>query len=468
MNPFDLASPVPSSFRDPDSQVFDLDGNIYRKINHSGYDDYKLLMSSGLYDQLQSSGYIVPHSEVSNEFGVDSLSAAIIKPEKIAFISYPYEWCFSQLKDAALLTLEVTKLALGYNMILKDATAYNIQFHKGKPVLIDTGSFEQYQEGSAWVAYHQFCKHFLSPLALMAKKDVRLGLLSRQFIDGLPLDLTSTLLPKSTKFSLSLYIHIHAHAKFQNKYSDSNKKITPRKISKIGLLGLLDNLTTLINKLKLPVIKTEWGDYYQQTNYSDVAIQHKAEMVHQSVKKVDAQLIWDLGSNNGYFSQIASSNGASVISFDIDPIAVEKNYLKIKQDNCANILPLLQDLNNPSSAIGWAQAERYGLKERSKADLVMALALIHHLAISNNVPLNQIAEYFSSLAKYLLIEFVPKEDIQVKRLLNGRQDIFSQYHLEGFKLAFSSYYEILEETPIHETQRILFLMKRKQNVLYQN
>lgn len=462
MNPTDLIYSEPSSFRDPDNQVYIRDGDIYRQITASGYDNYKQLMDSGLYKELQSRGYLIPHIEVPNELGLDNSARAVIKPEKVIFISHPYEWCFSQLKDAALLTLEITKLAISFNMILKDASAYNIQFYNGKPILIDTGSFERYQEGSAWVAYHQFCKHFLSPLTLMAKKDLRLGALTRQFIDGLPLDLTSNLLPWSTKFSLSLYIHIHAHAKFQQKYSDTVQKIaSPRKISKIGLLGLLDNLSTAVRKLKLPSIKTEWGDYYQQTNYSDVAIKHKAEVVDQLVKKTNAKMIWDLGSNNGYFSRIASSNGANVISFDIDPIAVDKNYLRIKQDNCKTILPLLQDLSNPSSSIGWGENERQGLKKRSKAELIMALALIHHLAISNNVPLNKIAEYFSNLAPYLLIEFVPKEDSQVKRLLNDRKDIFSQYHLAGFKSAFSSYYEILEEIPIRETHRTILLLKRK-------
>lgn len=450
-----------SSFRDPGNQVYKINHEIYRQINQSGYFDYQQLMQSGLYDKLQSLNYLIPHREVSIDFALDERALVVLKPDKVAFISYCYEWSFSQFKDAALLTLAVAKLAIQYGMILKDASAYNIQFHQGKPIFIDTGSFTIYEEGTPWSAYNQFCKHFLAPLLLMAKVDIRLGISMKQYIDGIPLDFASQMLPFKSKLSPSIFAHIHAHAKLQQKYGDINTvKINKRKITKLGLLGLLDNLNSLIKKLEWSPIKTEWGDYYNQTNYSDAATKHKAEIIKRFIGETQAKLVWDMGGNNGFYSRIISSLGAQAICFDIDPVAVETNYQKVKKDKSGLILPLLQDLTNPSPALGWEQNERCGLQERANADLVMALALIHHLAISNNVPLERIAEYFSNLGEYLIIEFVPKEDSQVHRLLASREDIFPQYEMSSFKKYFSRYYHILEECPVLETCRTIFLMKK--------
>ncbi|KTD11592.1 hypothetical protein Lgra_1050 [Legionella gratiana] len=453
-----------SSFRDPSAQVYQLNGEIYRQINKQGVSDYQQLMSSGLYEKLQSKGYLIPHQEVSLEFALNEWGRVVLKPEQIGFISYCYEWSFTQFKDAALLTLEIAKLAIEYGMILKDASTHNIQFHYSKPIFIDTSSFSCYQEGEPWIAYNQFCRHFLAPLLLMTQVDIRMSKLSLHYLNGIPLDLASKLLPFKNKCSFSIFAHIYAHARMQEKYSNviNRKYNANRKISKISLLSLLDNLSSLIKKLTWLPIKTEWGDYYNQTNYSDDATKHKSEIVRSFFVQSKARSVWDLGGNNGYYSRIVAESGAtSVICFDIDPMAVETNYQKVKKDKCKLILPILQDLTNPSASLGWQQNERDGLLERSgKIDLIMALALIHHLAISNNVPLDRIADYFSRLGEYLIIEFVPKEDSQVQRLLASRTDIFSDYHLERFKKVFSKHYTILEEKTIRETHRTIFLMKR--------
>jgi hypothetical protein len=458
---------ISSSFRDPAAQVYIIDGVVYRQINEPGYNDYNKLMKSGLYERLVSLGYLIPHTEVKKELAADSRAITVIKPEKVNFISYPYEWSFSQLKSAALLTLEITKVALEFGMTLKDANAYNIQFHHGKPIFIDTSSFESYKEGSPWTAYYQFCKHFLAPLSLMSKVDIRMGALIKQYIDGIPLDLTSKLLPLNSWLSLSTLGHIHLHAKSQTKYSDAaasdsvEKTKSKVKVSKNGMYGLVDNLLSLIKSQKWRPVDTEWGDYYTKTNYSDTAVTHKGEIINSFISKLQPDTVWDLGGNTGFYSRIAASSGADVLSFDIDPVAVEANYQKVCKDNDSRILPLLMDLTNPSPMIGWAHSERESLHERGPADIVMALALTHHLAISNNVPLNQIAEYFSSLGEYLIIEFVPKEDSQVKRLLSSRKDIFPNYTIDGFKKAFSEFYNLLGETPVRDTHRSIHLMKKK-------
>ena len=227
------------------------------------------------------------------------------------------------------------------------------------------------------------------------------------------------------------------------------------------MYGLVDNLLSLIKSQKWRPVDTEWGDYYTKTNYSDTAVTHKGEIINSFISKLQPDTVWDLGGNTGFYSRIAASSGADVLSFDIDPVAVEANYQKVCKDNDSRILPLLMDLTNPSPMIGWAHSERESLHERGPADIVMALALTHHLAISNNVPLNQIAEYFSSLGEYLIIEFVPKEDSQVKRLLSSRKDIFPNYTIDGFKKAFSEFYNLLGETPVRDTHRSIHLMKKK-------
>jgi hypothetical protein len=193
-----------SSFRDPSGFLFIREGILYRQVNQVYREDYSRLMDSGLYEKLVKNGLLITHAETDIQPADGVLSYKVICPERVPFISYPYEWSFGQLQDAALATLSIQRRALKLGMSLKDASAYNIQFPKGKAMLIDTLSFEQYQEGEPWVAYRQFCQHFLAPLALMAYKDVRLNQLLRIYIDGIPLDLASKLLPRSTRWNLGL------------------------------------------------------------------------------------------------------------------------------------------------------------------------------------------------------------------------------------------------------------------------
>ncbi len=212
---------VSASFRDPSGFVFKQDDEFHRQVNLAYKKDYDLLMSSGLYRQLSKAKALITHQELSLDLSpLLEIAYKIIKPQQLGFISYPYEWCFNQYKDAAILTLSIARRALEYGISLKDASAYNIQFLDGRPIFIDTLSFEAYQEGLPWVAYKQFCQHFLAPLALMAKTDTRLSALMRNYIDGIPLDLASKLLPRSTKLNFGLATHIHFHAKSQEKYAD--------------------------------------------------------------------------------------------------------------------------------------------------------------------------------------------------------------------------------------------------------
>lgn len=451
----------PGSFRDPNGFLFTLDNVLYRQINPLYTENYRQLMDSGLYKVLEESKLLIPHTEA------DIAAAAgdaymVIKPQAVPFISYPYEWSFLQLKEAALCTLKIQKVALEYGMSLKDATAYNIQFVDGRPILIDTLSFEKYVEGNPWVAYNQFCRHFLAPVALMALKDLRLSQLLRVYIDGVPLDLASSLLPKTSYLRFSTLTHIHLHARFQKHYGDKQESLKDKSnFSRKSLLNIIDSLESALKNLKRKPRVTEWADYYDNTNYTEKSHLYKKKLVEEMVESVKPQNVWDLGSNTGFFSRIASRMGISTVSFDIDPECVERNYEMVMENSETKILPLVLDLTNPSSSIGWENNERMSFTERGPVEMVFALALIHHLAISNNVPLGSVAHFFSGICKWLVIEFVPKSDSQVKRLLATREDVFPNYKEAPFEEEFGKFFEIVDKKEIAKSQRTLYLMKKK-------
>ncbi len=455
---------VSSSFRDPSGYLFYRNGLIYRQVNIVYKENYEQLMNLGLYKTLVGSELLIPHEEVNIECKAPDKAYKTIRPEIIPFISYPYEWCFSQLKDAALTTIEIQKIALNFGMSLKDCSAYNIQFRKGKPIFIDTLSFEKYQEGKPWVAYRQFCQHFLAPLAIMSYTDNRLNQLFRVYIDGIPLDLASSLLPFKTSFKFSLLSHIHLHARSQKYFADKIVRKDNIKVSRFSSLGLIDNLEATIKKLKLAYKSTEWADYYRDTNYSSDGFQHKQNIMAEFLDKIKPKNVWDLGGNVGVFSRIASDKGIPTISFDIDFSAVEKNYHECIKRGETNILPLLIDLTNPSPSLGWKNQERMSLIERGPADTVFALALIHHLAISNNVPLDNIADFFyNTCSNFLIIEFIPKNDSQVKILLSTREDVFPDYTQQAFEREFEKYFIIENSLTITDSQRTLYLMRKRKS-----
>ncbi len=452
---------ISGSFRDPSGFLFQEGGVLYRQVNRVFAESFDAFCTSGLYDKLVAQKLIVPHERTEEVAPRTDQAHCIIKPQRVDFISYPFEWSFSQFKDAAIATLEIQKLAMASGFTLKDASAYNIQFHNGRAVLIDTLSFEPYTPGKPWVGYRQFCQHFLAPLALMSYRDIRMGKLCRNFIDGVPLDLASKLLPRRTKYRFGLLMHLHLHAKSQTRYADHKKStaVSKAKISRNAVLAIINNLQNIIRKLQWKPPKTEWGEYYDITNYNESAFEDKHKIVADMIQTRNPSTLWDMGANTGEFSRLASSKGIKTVAFDIDPVAVEKNYQSVVHNNEADILPLILDLTNPSPAIGWANDERYSIAQRGPCDMVMALALIHHLAISNNLPLEKIAKFFAELSSSLIIEFVPKEDSQVQKLLSSREDIFPDYNLEGFRQAFGQIFDIRQEINIPDTKRTMFLME---------
>jgi len=455
---------LPSSFRDPSGFLFRREGELYRQINNTYREEYDLLMHSGLYEELTQRELLIPHHEVEPSEEIPAGAYKLIKPEEVPFISYPYEWCFSQLKEAALTTLEIQQKSLEFGMSLKDASAYNIQFIEGRAVLIDTLSFEKYEEGEPWTAYKQFCQHFLAPLSLVAYTDARLNKLLRLHVDGVPLDLASSLLPLRSRINLALLVHIHFHAKTQQRYADkplSKSQIT-RRLTPLALQGLLQSIEAAVRRLRYEPGETEWTDYYaSEASYSTESLQHKERLVSQMLDRANPVTVWDLGANVGRFSQLAARRGALTIALDADPAVVERHYLHCKSANQHQVLPLVMDLSNPSPSLGWAHRERLSLVERGPADLATVLALVHHLAISNNVPLSRIAEFCSAICKWLIIEFVPKSDSQVQRLLAMREDIFDDYNQEDFENSFNEYFTIVDHAPLMDSKRHLYLMHNR-------
>ncbi len=455
----------PSSFRDPAGFVFVEKDEVFRQVNQMGSEDYELMMSSGLYDALITQGLMVAHSEVASP-KPQGRGHKVIKPERIPFLSYPYEWSFTQLKDAALLTLRVQKLALKHGMILKDASAYNIQFIGKRPVLIDTLSFMRYESGNAWEGYRQFCEHFIAPLALASYTTLDVLKLLRTDLEGVSLHLAASLLPKRARFNAGLLSHLFIHNSAQQKYQNAasekpGKPQTVRTLSPFALDGLIASLEQTIKKLRLPSHKTEWGDYYTFTNYSEAGFKEKRAQVGALLDRVTPKptMVWDIGANNGEFSSLAVDRGAYTVAFDIDPLAVDRNYRS--SDYAAAMLPLVQDVVNPSAATGFLGTERDSLVQRGPADVVMALALIHHLAIGRNLPFDRVAELLAAIGKNIIIEFVPKSDSKVQILLSSRRDVFDEYDAEHFEAAMAEYFTLVEAKPIKHTERTLYLFKRK-------
>ncbi len=455
------------SFRDPSGFVFAFDGVVYRQVNAGFGASYRRLKTSGLYDDLVRDRLLVGHEELTLQLPEAPPADAILRPEQVPFVSYPYEWCFTELKAAALLTLEIQRRALARGMTLRDASAYNVQFIATQPVFIDTLSFGEYAEGQPWGAYRQFCQHFLAPLALRAHAHGSLGDLARIHMDGIPLDLATSLLPSRSRFSPGLLLHLHLHGRSVVKASNGSRVGSPppgRGMGRAAMLGLLDSLDRAVHRLSWKPPETLWSSYAAHSNYSGPAQEDKRRIVGEMIGTVASRsrlrMIWDVGANDGAYSSIAATTGAHVVAFDSDHAVVDRHF-RSARDCGSSVLPLVQDAANPSPGIGWNNTERKSLVERGPADLALALALVHHLALGCNVPLESVAALFSRLCRYLVIEFVPKEDSQVQRMLAVRDDLFEHYTQAGFERAVSPHFSIVRSDRVAGTVRTLYLLERR-------
>lgn len=454
--------PLGASFRDPSGFAFEFGGRIYRQVSSIYRDEYDHLLSSGLYDRLVDEGLLIPHKEVILNGDQSSKTYKTLQPRQIRFVSYPYEWCFSQLKDAALLTLEIERIALEYGMSLKDASSFNIQFEGYRPVFIDTLSFERLRVGKPWSAYKQFCQHFLAPLALISYVDGGLSQLLRSQMDGISLNLASKLLPATSFLRPGLLSNLHLQAFYEKKLDQETIPWKRKSVFKRDSFnGLLDHLRSSVEKLKWATRLKGWSQYYGDV--STEYIEQKKRNVAEFIEKIKPKTTVDVGANVGVFSRIAASHGVFTVSLDSDPVSVELNYLQCKSENEEQLLPLLMDLTNPSPSLGWHLRERFSLIERAKSDLTLVLGLAHHLCISSNIPLNLVASFFAELSKYLIVEFIPKNDPGAKKLLRVREDIFDSYSEDNFISEFRQHFVILKSVDLMGSNRKLFLMRNKRN-----
>lgn len=461
-NPSPGHASASGSFRDPSGHVFVRDGHLYRQVNRCYASDYDRLTGSGLYRALVAQRLLVPHEEVAALPESPGDAYRVIRPERIPFISYPFEWSFGQLKQAALATLRLQRQAVAHGMVLKDASAYNVQFKGASPIFIDTLSFETWREGTPWVAYRQFCQHFLGPLALMSATEVRLGQLSRLFIDGVPLDLVSRLLPWRSRLRPSLLMHVHLHARAQARHGRATVGGGSAAFSRHAMLGLVDHLESAVESLTDRDARGPWVDYYDHNNnYSPDAMASKHRLVSALLQRVRPATVWDLGANTGAFSRLASEAGAYTIAFDGDSAAVDRHFDECRSRSEPNILPLVMDLANPSSGIGWSHAERLSLIDRGPSDVVLALGLVHHLRLANHVPFAMVAEFFQRVGRTLVVEFPMPSDSQVRSMLDRQPALREGYTLEAFESEFARHFDVTAVHDVAASERRLYLMRAR-------
>jgi hypothetical protein len=439
---------------------------LLRQVQPAWADEWRAFAASPLGARLVQQGKLIGWEEAPLDAAFDASAAAVIRPAIAPFISYPYEWTFGQLKDAALLTLDVQAAAIALDWTLKDASAYNVQFLGVRPVLIDHLSFQRLPPESPWVAYQQFCEHFLAPLALMSRRDVRMGRMLRDQLDGIALDLAADLLPGRTKLRLGLGAHVHLHARSQRSHAGDARKPTEVRLSRSRLSALVESLRQTVSSLRWEPSGTEWADYADRghASYEGGTPDAKEAIVRDllvAAGTAEGRACWDLGANTGRFSAIAASLGYRVLSFDIDPAAAERHYRALRASGRTDTTPLVMDLADPSPGLGWASRERSSLVERSDAHVLLALALVHHLGIGRNVPLAMVLDLFADLAPQAIVEWVPRGDPMVDVLLASREDVFTDYTTEGFESAVAHRFDVRSREAIPGSPRVLYHLVRR-------
>lgn len=451
-----------SSFRDPSGFIFVDQGVVKRSISPLYFKQYNALKSAEFFKKLHHAGLLVKHEEISV-----SETEIVIQPQQISFFTYPYEWSFSMYKEAALLTLKIQKFALEHGFSLKDASAFNVTFHEGRMVFIDTLSFDFYEENSPWRAYKQFITHFFGPLLLAKYNGAESLKLMNSFMDGIPMKMLSAMLPYKTKLNPFLYSNIHLLAKYEDKHSEDYKGDSKvAQLSKKAQLNIVKGLYDFIKKMSLNEA-SEWGNYYDKTNYANDAFDQKAVIIDGWIKRLNAKLVIDVGGNDGTFVRKINQDIKQALVCDIDNNAVDANFIYLKQNKETFMLPFVLDVLNPSANIGFNNKERDSFLKRIKAfapDVTMALAVIHHMTLSGNIPFEMSAEFFSSFSKHLIIEFPKRNDSWVQRLLNTKGEFkchFDFYTLENFESSYLKYFEISEKQDIDNSERVMYVLKVK-------
>lgn len=460
----------PGSFRDRTSRVLYHDDTIYRVMNDDALNNWKTTEKSNFFKSFTDDSKIVKTELVEDgnpltPWHGEHHWTGVLKHETIPFISYCYEWTFGMLKDAALLQLDLLLACLDEDMILKDSSSYNFQWLGSCPIFIDIPSFEPYQASEPWVGYRQFCQMFLNPLLLQAYKDFDFHSLMRGNIDGIDINHMSKLISKTDLVKPGVFLHVYMHAKMQNQYGQSKKNVKNGLVSagfgKELIRNNIAKLRKLIQGLNWHPAKSEWSNYDVQNNYDDIDRDIKKSFVQEIIDLRQRELVWDIGCNTGLFSTIAAENSNYVVSMDADHLAVEKFYQSLKKEENRTILPLVMNITDPSSGLGWRCRERKALDERGKPDLILCLALIHHIVISSHVPLEEFLEWLANTGNELIIEFITKEDSMVKTLLLNKKDNYADYEQDYFEAALEKYFTVKKKNTLQSGTRTLYYAEKK-------
>jgi 2-polyprenyl-3-methyl-5-hydroxy-6-metoxy-1,4-benzoquinol methylase len=454
----------PGSFRDRESRVFYESGVVFRGLSKQALREWEVLSSKGFFSKYVSEGKIIQTEEVDlrheTALSLSNGWAGVLKHTPVSFISYPYEWSFGMLKDAALLQLDLVLAAIDEDMILKDSSAFNIQWTGTCPVFIDIPSFTEVVPGEPWVGYKQFCEMFLYPLILKAYKDVPFHPWLRGNIDGIKVNYCRNLLSHRDLLRPGVFTHVYLQSIFQKKFSQTKKDVKgaiassgfKKELIKVNVKRLKETTNRLIWKRSM----SEWSNYMNSHSYADHDHEMKQKFVREVVYLRRWKMVWDIGCNTGIFSRIASENAEYVIAMDADHLAIDLLYRELKSKGMRSILPLVINLADPSPDLGWRGLERKALHHRGRPDLVLCLALIHHMVISANIPMTEFIEWLSSLGSSVVIEFVTREDPMVKTLLRNKRDNYVDYNLDYFTKCLSKSFRIVRQQALSSNTRIMF------------
>ena len=460
------------SFRDRDGRIYRHEGRIFRGVSATALEEFRKLESTVFYrkflerGQLVNSELLTPDqaplpSEIRQQW------AGILEHQRIPVVSYPYEWTFGMLRDAALLQLDLVEAAILEGMTLKDATPYNIQFVSGKAVFIDIPSFETLPAGAPWAGYRQFWERFLFPLMLQAYKGIHLQPLMRSGIDGVPVQTAARMFGFRDRFRSGITTHVWLQAKLDDRYGGTGQNVRSdlksAGFNKELILVNVRKLKKLVTKLSWQGDGSEWGAYEEFHNYSQSDHDLKESFISDSVAGSEAKLVWDIGCNTGQFSKIAARHAELVLAMDLDHFAVERLYREIRSENITGILPLVQNIADPSPNWGWRNRERVDLQARARPDMLLCLALIHHIVISANVPMDEFIGWLADLSRNLVIEYVSRSDDKVKTLLRNKEDKYSDYSRETLEKSLGRHYEIAQTQELESGNRYLYWCRRPES-----
>ena len=466
-----MAATEPGSFRDRDSRVVVSDDAIYRALSPEGAEDWEAFSASPLLEQLTAAGKVIGTREVDPSVlgeSQDLLPTGITKVlehDRVPFVSYPYEWTFSMLQDAAKLQLELGAAAIDSGLDLKDATPYNVQFIGSQPTFIDIGSFEKITEGEPWIAYRQFCMLYLYPLLFQAHKDIPFHPWMRGSIDGIqPIDAIKVFSLRD-RLRRGVFLHTSLHARLDRRANKSGpgsaeENKTNRQVKPGQIKAQLESMNRLVSKLKWKAGETSWSGYRQSNTYSDEDDRRKQAFVGEVAAQLKPGLTWDMGCNDGAYSRIAAESSERVVAFDFDHATVEALYRSLREEGNTKILPLVSNLADPSPALGWRGLERKTLADRGAPDLMLALALIHHVSISANIPIADFLQWARDLETTLLVEFPKRTDPMVRALLANKHEGANPDYEEGnFERELEKRFEVERREELPSGDRILYLAR---------